>query len=843
MDPPAASPPVEGIGNESFMSQMNAVFEERSDHILARAGRPEDLDQCITEHFGLDMDDLVGEIKHKLFGEAKKPRYLFTEQIYASTCGCYSRDELVKKAASETMSLQYSKAQLQRQFDGLEQRNKALVEAADTLKTAVAKLSIEWYMAKEGTARMHERTAQMYNDVSTFLFNQRQRSRLSNTFRDWYCTARGLRVATMEQQHEMMSAQHKEACRLLAAARRKSEALEVYASSRQTAAIKLQQRRRLWRCFSEWRNEAVMSHDANLELELREKEGELLTAKLALERTGKQRELSDGDNERLREAHGLVMEKLIAAQDRTAVAVSMLVNHSVLRSFLHRWWEAKIHRVEHVQKENAADIQTSLETQLSDTTQVAEHWKTVSDRYWVKIKTAAEKIGLKTKQSILQDKFRAWHSEVDRRKRADNVGQRTRATWNARQLRRSFMHWRTNASQITAHRCKLALDLAGDELEAARGAVTGWTMASAWLARHGQQEQLRLVLRQWIHNSSVLSALDMLESEQQARCAAEEHAENMQAMADNSVHVNKVIDRWSARHIARGHREAKRRVLRRWLLETQRAREARGVLGRMEKEVLRSARELQCALAELNELRMFKDIVASNAGGRQWIVKKGGGYQSMMDVVKAAQARLAKSTKATVLQIPGWDHAQKLAEFYGVDSNFISSQKHGGQKGLSPRAPSRPKKPSAATPRAKKSSASSVPRVARMASKPNQPRSRSAPPARPGRSQQQHHRALQWPEEALPAPLPSGVIATTAADAAWGRPSPLEATPYDSALLVGGSGSGAGVTYPNSYGYEDGDRDGDGRGDQVRLSYATVGPDSPGGPREYVFRPDSSPNR
>lgn len=52
---------------------------------------------CIGKHT-LNTNDLVAEIKEKLFGEKKGPRYLFSEHIFVDTCGCYTRDELVKKA-------------------------------------------------------------------------------------------------------------------------------------------------------------------------------------------------------------------------------------------------------------------------------------------------------------------------------------------------------------------------------------------------------------------------------------------------------------------------------------------------------------------------------------------------------------------------------------------------------------------------------------------------------------------------------------------------------------------------------------------------------------------------
>lgn len=42
----------------------------------------------------------MAEIKEKLFDEKKGSRYLFSERIFVDTCGCYTRDELVKRAVS-----------------------------------------------------------------------------------------------------------------------------------------------------------------------------------------------------------------------------------------------------------------------------------------------------------------------------------------------------------------------------------------------------------------------------------------------------------------------------------------------------------------------------------------------------------------------------------------------------------------------------------------------------------------------------------------------------------------------------------------------------------------------
>lgn len=180
----------------------------------------------------------------------------------------------------------------------------------------------------------------------------------------------------------------------------------------------------------------------------------------------------------------------------------------------------------------------------------------------------------------------------------------------------------------------------------------------------------------------------------------------------------------------------------------------------MEKEMNRSVRELQCALQELNELRMFKDVVLNSSGSESLVVKRvkppsrrllgllrrmhldaldrvcpceqGGGYASLLEVVKQAQVRLAKGTRIQLLETPGWDHAQKLAEFYGVDSDsakFISKKSHGIKH--TPRAPSAAKKPAGATPRTRKAAAATPPRVASLPRGGRAARAQSAPPARP----------------------------------------------------------------------------------------------------------------
>lgn len=39
-------------------------------------------------------------MKHKLFASRNESRHLYTEHIHADTCGCFTRDDLVKRAVS-----------------------------------------------------------------------------------------------------------------------------------------------------------------------------------------------------------------------------------------------------------------------------------------------------------------------------------------------------------------------------------------------------------------------------------------------------------------------------------------------------------------------------------------------------------------------------------------------------------------------------------------------------------------------------------------------------------------------------------------------------------------------
>eukprot|EP00951_Prasinocladus_malaysianus_P043311 scaffold538802_cov38-Prasinocladus_malaysianus.AAC.1 len=83
-----------------------------------------------------------------------------------------------------------------------------------------------------------------------------------------------------------------------------------------------------------------------------------------------------------------------------------------------------------------------------------------------------------------------------------------------------------------------------------------------------------------------------------------------------------VLERWSLRKMKAVHTELLVRCFHQWRLAAQLSAEGHHVLGAMEKDVRRSQTELQCALTELHELRLFKDTVSSSAGMDQIIIKK-----------------------------------------------------------------------------------------------------------------------------------------------------------------------------------------------------------------------------
>jgi hypothetical protein len=192
---------------------------------------------------------------------------------------------------------------------------------------------------------------------------------------------------------------------------------------------------------------------------------------------------------------------------------------------------------------------------------------------------------------------------------------------------------------------------------------------------------------------------------------------------------------------------------------------------------------------------------------------QGGGFRSLTDVIKQTQARIMRSTKDTLLEAPGCAHAQRLAEFYGLDNKtggFMSYKRQadavqasgGGFTPAAPRTPQRGK-----TPRARKTrqvSASSAysrsnsparrsydnfqsrafaqhqaaqpmeqPAVSRTQRAVSAPPVRPAPQARPATIPEN----VEEPPYARPNlnTLPSrdsnpsaGVLATTAPDSIWG---------------------------------------------------------------------------
>lgn len=96
------------------------------------------------------------------------------------------------------------------------------------------------YTSKEDAVAVQERMLGVYDNVSNFLFERRQRGRLAGAFRGWRHAARGSVVEELQDELRMLRAQHSEACSLLAGARQRAESLQVpqpsFRSSPQLAA-------------------------------------------------------------------------------------------------------------------------------------------------------------------------------------------------------------------------------------------------------------------------------------------------------------------------------------------------------------------------------------------------------------------------------------------------------------------------------------------------------------------------------------------------------------------------------------------------------------------------------
>lgn len=226
----------------------------------------------------------------------------------------------------------------------------------------------------------------------------------------------------------------------------------------------------------------------------------------------------------------------------------------------------------------------------------------------------------------------------------------------------------------------------------------------------------------------------------------------------------------------------------------------------------------------------------------------------MREVIKQAKTRLKKGVHAQLLDMPGWEHAQRLAEFYGVETKFISAKEHGKQHGFIPRVPEGAKKQGVGrTPRARRIDATVPPRVGSLSvgnakpigrTGPRADRAKSAPPLRPMR-QQTNGQWSRTAEGAIAGPssssyqarLPGGVLATTAEHSSF-APSPWEidqegeadkgpnksTSEVRSAYVAQGLGSS-----PR--------QEGDAEQQHSSPTYA-VQPDRASGPRTYTFLPD-----
>lgn len=83
--------------------------------------------------------------------------------------------------------------------------------------------------------------------------------------------------------------------------------------------------------------QAVYQANEAMQEELRGATEELSRVSGALTRSREQRQLADEDARLMKGAHSLIHQKLLAAQDRTAVVLVRLMRSSTLHSFVRRW--------------------------------------------------------------------------------------------------------------------------------------------------------------------------------------------------------------------------------------------------------------------------------------------------------------------------------------------------------------------------------------------------------------------------------------------------------------------------------------------------------------------------
>eukprot|EP00873_Tetraselmis_striata_P008656 jgi/Tetstr1/428920/TSEL_018896.t1 len=605
----------------ALQANMKPVFEARATEIIDHAGRPDNLEDCIGKHT-LNSNDLVAEIKEKLFDEKKGSRYLFSERIFVDTCGCYTRDELVKRAAKETFDLRDETKELQQDVARLTEKNALKSSTAETLKQAMAQLSYEWYTAKESVVHMQTNLLNVFENLATNMATKRSREWLRRMFREWCYTARELKVGGLQEHFDMLQQQHTNLCQLLADARQRAEVLEVYVSRRQVAAIKLRDRRLLWECLWRWHVRAIYQANEAIQEELSTATAQLDELSGALTRSRTQRQMADEEGRLMKGAHSLIHDKLLAAQDRTAVVLMRLFRSNALHSFLRRWRLAVAEGATDNVVTKARAHRTQLQGSLTEATQLAEHWKGMSDRYWEKMKRCSRIIGGMRRAKLLRMVVEAWQEEIARRQAHDAANNRIRLWRRKRTLQVVLQAWRQGSTSMSQDTMRAGMALIKEDCRGFRDSAFGWALAAAWAVSHAGRLGLRLAFAVWRENAQVAFYYNLAGEEADARKAAESEADRLMGVTANAQKLRKVIEAWSNRRAGDVRATLVRCYFERWRSTAAISSQGRKVLDAMDRDVKKSHTELMCALTELNELRLFKDGIATSAGTQQYIVKK-----------------------------------------------------------------------------------------------------------------------------------------------------------------------------------------------------------------------------
>lgn len=149
-----------------------------------------------------------------------------------------------------------------------------------------------------------------------------------------------------------------------------SRCAQVYVSRRQVAAIKLRDRRLLWECLWRWHVRAIYQANEAIQEELSTATAQLDELSGALTRSRTQRQMADEEGRLMKGAHSLIHDKLLAAQDRTAVVLMRLFRSNALHSFLRRWRLAVAEGATDNVVTKARAHRTQLQGSLTEATQL-----------------------------------------------------------------------------------------------------------------------------------------------------------------------------------------------------------------------------------------------------------------------------------------------------------------------------------------------------------------------------------------------------------------------------------------------------------------------------------------